>query len=1198
MRRKHLRFGRIGVKLPNTQADKVKDESRGGVMVLRSEFRIVAICLFSFLLIQSAGAQKDAGSVAGTVKDSSGATVPQARISVTEVDKGTTLVTSTSGSGDYVAAPLPIGRYSVKVEKAGFKTAVTEAIELQVQQRAVVDITLQVGAVAEEVTVTNVAPLLETETSELGQVVDNRRMVNLPLNGRNFAQLAQLSAGVAPSEPGARNAGSYGFSSNGGRSYQNNILLDGIDNNSNLTDLLNNTSYVIQPSVDALQEFKVQTNAYSAEFGRGNGAILNASIKSGTNQLHGDLYEFLRNAKLDGRNHFDSIRPPYQQNQFGATLGGPVFIPRLYDGRNRTFFFVDYEGLRVRQGETLTATVPSVAERDGGNFSELLDLTKPTRVLDCNGVATYTGEIFNSRLAQTSAPGVICGVPFGYDASGNPSNVMPSSAIDPLAARLAKLFPPPNANGSQGFNFISNPKLKQSRNNFDVRVDHNFSQKDTSFFRFSYEHQPSIIPAVFQATGGNGNDFATGDEDQAYRSVALSETHLFNPRLVNEFRFGYNRIHSRRFQFNFDKDVSGALGIPGVPFTPINGGMPEFDFGDVAAIGDPTFLPSLEIQNTYSYSDNLTWIRDKHTIKLGGEIRSEEFTIFQPASPRGQLIFDGPLTDNPAATGTGGSGFAQFLLGLANSGNITNLHNVDYGRPVYAFYLQDDYKVTPRLTLNLGLRYELFFPVRERFDEQGSFDLATKSMLVPKGQKAQFTPLIAASIPISATVSRGLVSTDKNNFAPRVGFAYKATNRIVVRGGYGIFYGGYETGPWSNPSPGFNPPFFVTESFNQPCSALSANPAAGQTDCSIPGLSNLSNGFPANSLTDPNTPQLLQLDPKIANPYMQQWNLSNEYQLPGQSVLQVTYAGSKGTRLYTFYNANQTAPSSDPSAPFGARRPVQECDASGNCNPVFDTSINNFASTGSSIYHSLQARAEKRFAGGLSFLASYTWSHSIDNASNANLGSDNNGGPRFFRAFPEWERGNSDFDVRHRFVFSYIYDLPIGHGKHFGGALTGAANQILGGWQVAGITTLSRGNWYTIRDNGNFANSDGTQRPDRVPGQDPNGHPCIPGTFFNTCAFQDPPTGAPAADFFGFGNAGRNIVQGPGLQEWDLSIFKIIQTTENTHFEFRTEIFNLPNHANFLVPSGSSKRLGGGGYGFATAARPPRQIQFGLKFYF
>src|SRR5262249_33292926 len=366
-----------------------------------------------------------------------------------------------------------------------------------------------------------------------------------------------------------------------------------------------------------------------------------------------------------------------------------------------------------------------------------------------------------------------------------------------------------------------------------------------------------------------------------------------------------------------------------------------------------------------------------------------------------------------------------------------------------------DYKMTPKLTLNLGLRYEVFVPVRERFDAQGTFDLATKTMLVPKGQTAQFTPFIGASIPIRATAPRGLVPTDKNNFAPRIGFAYKLTDRMVLSGGYGIFYGGYETGPWSNPSPGFNPPFFVTESYNQRCGASSANPNPGQTDCSIPGLAHLFNGFPASSLIDPNTPQLLQLDPKIANPYMQQWNVSTEYELPGQSVLQVAYAGSKGTRLYTFFDANPTAPWSDASAPFGPSRPVQQCDSSGNCNPVFDTSISNFASSGSSMYPSLQTRLEKRFSRGLSFLVSYTWSHSIDNASSANLGSSNNSGPRFFRAFPQWERGNSDFDVRHRVVFNYIYDLPIGHGKHFGGSLTGAADKIIGGWQIAGITTLS-----------------------------------------------------------------------------------------------------------------------------------------------
>lgn len=1139
---------------------------------------LIVLLLLCFGLPSPARAQKDTASIVGTVRDSTGAVIPDAKITVTDVDRGTSFTTSTTASGDYVAGPLRIGRYKVTVEKQGFKTAVAGPVELDVQQRAAVDVTLEVGPMIQTVQVQEAAPLLETLTSDLGQVVGSRNMVTLPLNMRNFSQLALLSGGVAPAEPGARNAGSFGFSSNGGRAYQNNFLLDGIDNNSNLTDLLNETSYVVQPSVDALQEFKVQTNAYTAEFGRGNGAILNATIKSGTNEFHGDVYEFLRNDKLDARNFFDAARAPYQQNQFGFTIGGPIRLGRFYDGRNRTFFFFDYEGLRIRRGETLTATVPTLAER-AGDFSDLLDLSSPTGVLDCNGQPTYSGEIFDVRNAQVNAasPTGVCGVPFGYDASGNPSNIIAAGAVDSLATSLTKLWPLPNVSGA-GFNFLANPKRITNRNNFDAKVDHNISDKDTSFVRISYEKQPSIIPAVFQSTGGNGNDFFTGDEVNFYLSGALSETHIFNPRLVNEFRFGYNRVNSRRFQFNWTKNVSADLGIPGVPFVPLNGGMPEFDFDDVDAIGDPTFLPSLEIQNTFVYSDNLTWVRDKHSLKFGGEIRNEEFTILQPASPRGNLAFDAVFTDNAGAPGTAGTGFASFLVGLPDGGNITNIHNVDYVRPVYAFYAHDDYRVTQKLTLNLGLRYELFIPVMEKYDAQGSFDLTKRVLFVPRGQKAQLTPSIASLVPISATASRGLVPTDTNNFAPRFGFAYRMTDRWVFRGGYGVFYGGYETGPWSNPSPPFNPPFFVTEVYNTRCGDPSVNPAPGQLDCSIPGFSRFANGFPASSLTDPNTPQFLQLDPTLVSPYMQQWNVSTEYQLPSQTLLQITYAGSKGTKLYTFFNGNQAAPTADPTIPNADRRPI----------PYIDAEIDNFATNGLSTYHSLQARVERRFSRGLGFLASYTWSHSLDRVSAANLGSENRSSPRWGVVHPEWEHGNSDFDIRHRLVFSYIYELPFGHGKRFGGNVGNRLDQLAGGWQVSGITTLSRGTWYTSRDR-NFSNSDGSQHPDLV--GDPNGKPCVPGTVFNTCAFADPPLGS-------FGNAGRNIIEGPGLAIWDLSIFKNFRISERTRLEFRSEFFNLPNHSNFTRGSGNALRFGSSQFGFFTAARDPRHVQFALKLYF
>ncbi len=1154
----------------------------GAIQTAVRLFTLFAVC---YGLAAAAWAQKDTATIVGAVKDTSGAVVPGAKVTVTDVDRGLTFATSTNASGDYVASPLHIGRYNVRIEKEGFKTSVAGPIDLQVQDRAEVNVTLQVGQMVQTVEVSGSIPLLETQTSELGQVVDARRMVNLPLNGRNYAQLALLSAGVAPTEPGARNEGSYGFTSNGGRSYQNNFLLDGIDNNSNLTDLLNGTSYVVQPSVDALQEFKVQTNAYSAEFGRGNGAILNATIKSGTNELHGVFYEFLRNDKLDARNFFEAQRGAYQQNQFGGTVGGPIRLGKLYDGRNRTFFFFDYEGLRVRQARTLTATVPTPAER-GGDFSSLLDMNSPTGVPDCSGHMTYAGEIFDVRQAQSGAntPTGQCGVPFGYDTSGNPVNVIPTSAMDSLAMNLVTLWPLPNVSGA-GYNFLSTPKRIENRNNFDARVDQKFSDKDTSFYRISYEKQPSIIPAVFQATGGNGIDFATGNEVNFYLGAALSETHIFNPHVVNEFRLGYNRVNSHRYQFNYNKNVSAELGIPGVPYAPLNGGMPELDVSGVDSIGDPTYLPSLEIQNTFSLNDNLTWIRGRHSLKFGAEVKHEEFTIFQPAEPRGQLAFDPPFTDNAGAPGTGGYGFASFLVGLPDGGAITNLHNVDYVRPDFSFYAQDDFKVNSRLTLNLGLRYDLFMPVKERYDAQGTYDMVTGKLYVPTGQTAQLTPIIASLVPISATASPGLVPADTNNFAPRIGFAYKVTNKLVLRGGYGVFYAGYETGPWSNPSPAFNPPFFVTQNFNVPCPAPSANPAAGQLDCSILGLSHFSNGFPADSLVNPNTPQLLELAPNIRTPYMQQWHFSTEYELPHDSVLEIGYAGSKGTKLYAFYDGNQPTPTTDSTAAYAPRRP----------DPVIDSSISVFSSEANSIYNSLQVRYEKRFSKGFSVIANYTWSHALDNESSANLGSNNNSGPRYFSAYPGWERGNSDYDIRHRFVVGYTLDLPFGHRKRYGGSASGALDQVIGGWQVAGITTISSGNWLTITDgNGNFSNSTGGQRPDLVPGQSPNGKPCIHGTFFNTCAFTDPPLGS-------FGNAGRNIVLGPGFQVWDFSLLKTFPIKEKNRVEFRAEFFNMPNHTNFIPTCpycASPLDLSSGSYGYSVFARPPRQIQFGLKFYY
>jgi hypothetical protein len=1158
------------------------------------------------LFAGSAWAQKDTGNIVGVVTDAGGGVVPGAKVRVRDVDRGTEFETTTNGNGEYVAGPLKVGRYTVTVEKPNFKTAVAGPVQLDVQGRIEADVKLEIGQISQKVEVKVQNPLLETETSTMGEVMDKTRIETLPLNGRNFAQLAQLGVGVVPSEPGSRVSGSYGFSVDGARSLQNNFLLDGIDNNSNLGDVLNESSYVIQPPIDAIEEFKVQTNDYSAEFGRGNGAILNAVIKSGTNGYHGDVFEYLRNDVLDSSPFFivTPQKPPYKQNQFGATFGGPV-------QKDKTFFFVDYEGFRLRQGIPQTAFVPD-QDMVVGNFSELLTNTpamaidpntgNPTGAiaLDCNHHQTFVGEIFNARqtlpVPVTPAnPSGMCGFPIGVDGSGNPTNIFPTGSVDPLAARLAALIPPPNSSINPAFNYIAVPVRSETRNNFDVRMDHTFSSKDSIFGRFSYENQPSFIPPPFDNVL-DGGGFFDGNEDFSYRSVALSETHILDSTHVNEFRFGYNRINAHRYQVNFNENVSGQLDYPGVPFEPgtFNGGLPALTFSDGSApeLGSSGYLPSIEKQNSYVFTDNFTWIKGRHSLKFGTEIRFEQFTIFQPSASRGTADFSTGFTDNPAAPGTGGYGFASFLLGISDGGSIVNLHNVDYHRQIYAGFVQDDFKKSERLTFNLGLRYELYSTVKASGNEQANFDFGCGCLIVPKGQNAVLTPTLATQISIDRNGSPGLVSPDLHNFAPRVGLAYKINNKLVLRTSYGIFYGGQENGPYSNPSPGFNPPFFVTQSFNMPCLGNSANPSFPLTNCSIPGFNSLQQGFPANSLVDPNTPLLFSISPKITTPFMQQWFLGFQYELPSNVVAQVSYVGSHGADLFGLFNGNQAVPTPDPNSPTAGRRP----------DPNIDAGIDTLRSNLFSNYTGLQLRLEKRFSKGLQFEAAYTYSHALDDASSASLGAQNQGDFRLQTA-PQLEYGNADFDVRHRFVFNFVYDLPFGKDQRFGSNLSGFRNQLVGNWQVTGIISAQTGNWFTPTDDlVNISNSDcggevfNCARPNVV--GNPNGTPCLPGTIFNTCAF------VPNTTEGTFGDAGRNIIRGPGLQNWDLSFIKQFPVREQMRFEFRAELFNIWNHPNLTftdvttTDENFSTERGTSQFGFPTASLPPRLIQFALKFYF
>jgi hypothetical protein len=1223
--------------------------------------------LMTLIAVTPLWAQKDAGAIVGSVRDSSGAVVTGAKVTVTEVDRGIQLTFTTNDAGEYVASPLRIGRYTVTVEKQGFKKEVAGPVQVNIQDRVGVDLKLQAGAVTEVVTVTGERAQLETETSELGQVVDSRRINALPLNGRNYAQLALLGTGVAPAEPGSRVETTYGFSAGGARSLQNNFLLDGVDNNANLGDVLNGSAYVVQPAVDAIAEFKVETNAYSAEFGRGNGAIMNAVIKSGTNQIHGNVWEFLRNEKVDAINPFDQFgQQPYKQNQFGFTLGGPLV-------KNKMFLFGDYEGVRLRQGLPQLSTVPPQAEINGqGDFSALLrpsgQLTyapqidtngnpiADSKALDCNGNYTYLGEIFNSQLAQNNYagnPNGFCGYPIGGYVSGGalptqvPANIFPSGSacpgcIDPLAARLAALFPAPNAPQYGDQAFLSDPKRTETENKFDTRFDYSLSHKDNFFARFSYGNDSTFLPSPF-SNFLDGGGFQDGYSQNIAKGLAASEVHSFSNNLINEVRFGLNLLRSHRFNLFYNVDVSKQLGFPGVPFGPELGGLPSIGFSDgTAGIGASGYQPSKEQQHSYVFTDNLSWIHGRHAAKFGAELRFEQFTIYQPASPRGDMGFGNDFTDNPASPGSGGEAIATFLLGIPDGGDITSLHNVIYNRQIYAIYGLDDIKVTPRFTLNLGLRYELFTTIKEANAQAATFDFSSLSLIVPSGQNAQLTPTLGTLLTMQRNGSRGLIHPDLNNFAPRIGISYQLSDKLVLRSGYGIFYGGQENGPFSNPSPGFNPPFFSSESYSTPCSAASANP--NYLDCSISALNNgglalnqLQAGFSNNTdtglspLGDPNSPQLYSISPHLVTPYMQQWHLGLQYQLPADTVLEVSYAGSRGLKLFAFYNGNQPTPTTNPNDPTAPRRPahgVTPGDTTGicsvdayynnpsayDCNGVFDTSIAAFRSNTQSNYNSLQVRLEKRYSHGLQYEVAYTFAHALDNASSASLGSVNNGDFRD-QTNPNLEYSNADFDVRHRFVFSYTYDLPFGRGRMLAKNASGFVNQILGNWQMNGVFSAATGNYYTATDTSGVSNSEcggyvgyNCTRPNLV--GNPNARPCIPGTLFNTCAFEHNTAQGT------FGNAGRNIIQGPGYKTWDTALVKQFPIREQMHLEFRAEIFNVLNHVNYLFGSFGAISVEptpleldpnnintladprASSFGYPLASRAPRQIQFALKFYF
>ncbi len=1244
-----------------------------------AHFRAFYLLLITFALVMAKGlfAQVDTGQVLGTVKDKSGAVVPGAKVTLTNEGTSFTISTTTGPDGTYIFTPVKIATYTVQAEYTGFQKATQKHITVNVQQSLVVDFTLVPGQVVQTVEVTAEVPLLQTTNAAVGQVVNSKAVNDLPLNGRNFTFLAQLTAGVNVGQQETRGLDASGdFSANGNRPSQNNYLLDGIDNNIDVVDFLNGTAFVVLPSVDAIQEFKVETNNYSAEIGRAGGAVLNASIKSGTNDFHGDAWWFVRNDKFDAADFFEnsggSRKGKFRQNQFGVAAGGPVIIPHLYNGKNKTFVFGDYEGTRVRQGTPWNVNVPTVFERNSSftDFRDLITGQSGAPNKDILGRSFPPGTIFDPATTRSVTANVVDPVTgrtptasgFVRDPFFNGSlvgvtnfscptiagcllNVIPAGRLDPNAIKLLNLYPLPTSSAVLPTDYQVSPVRRENVDRFDIRVDHNFSERDQIFVRISYFDDPQFKPGPFTGIA-DGGGFNQGDQVAKSQNGALSWTHSVSPSLVNEARYGFSYIHTGRLQPNGNTTgIPAQFGIQGIPQVSSNGGLPAFGVGGLNTLGSNAFLVSDEFNSTQQLTENLTKIYHSHTFKGGFEFQHIKFSTLQPPWSRGQFNFDGPFTSiigrNDSTTGR-----AQLLLtptastvagginfvGGANSVFASNIANTDNGHNYDGLYFKDDWKVTPKLTLNLGVRWDYFGYVEENFGAQANFlpgaPGSGAQYLIPIERKndprsTSFDSTLAKDgIALVFSNNFALGNSQKSNFSPRIGFAYQATPKVVVRGGYGIFYGGFENRGYS-PNIGENYPFQFSFAFFNPDAAhpiTYTNPngttclSPTATTAVVPAAT-VESGFSCiplqPNLVNASGLQLRGIQFNYVTPYTQGYNLILQYQLRPDTSVEAGYVGSMARHLEVFPGSNESATILPPNASFKAFLPFKD----------FAPASSYAATEGNSYYHSLQVKVERRYSNGLNFLGAYTWSKVRSDA--RDLLNNFVGGYRapYVPGFGiQHDYGLADFDIRHAFHLSGGYELPLGHGKRFMKDTSGAINHLVAGWTLNYILTLQGGQPFTVPCNitttapGNGANFNGTSGTCYalfVPGQNPYAGKHNADQWLNPSAFHNPaPAVAGSTDFAPLGGAPNQLI-GPPFKRVDFSIFKQVKTSEKTHLEFRAEFFNLTNHPNFSLPgfSGNGFTAAAGSldfnsnnFGKITGTRDtpndPRQIQFALKLYF
>jgi len=1117
-------------------------------------FKAVLLAACLVFAAKNAPAQEITASISGSVLDASGGFVSAATVTATQMETGLARTILSDSQGSYLLVELPVGHYRLQAEAKGFQKYLQEGISLNVNERATVTIHLVVGTAAQEIRVLADASLLDTTNTSLGKTVQQLAILDLPLDGRHFTQLGILQPGVVPLTPGLKAAGStlrdgQAYAVNGQRPESNNFLIDGA-NNFNSVD----AGFVLEPPVDAISEFRILTNSANAEFGHSAGSTTNIITRSGTNSFHGALWEFLRNDAFDASDPITQSVQTLKQNQFGATFGGPL-------RKDKTFFFGYYEGFRNRQGETVSATVPSALERQG-NFGEQCPQN--------DGVFNNAGMcVFQPGLPSAGQPDPAGQLFFLLPDPSNPrplpNNILPLP-INDISQNVLPFFPLPN-HGANGF--VTSENLRQNTDQFGTRVDHYLSASDVLNFRYSFSQGDRTDP--LSSNGANVPGFPVGKNVRAQNFVA-EETHTFSASLVGLLRFSFLRYKILNTE-HINQTTPGSLGFQYQPSLDAAIGPPFVQVSGYASVGDPITGPRNTFENAFDYSASLTWIHGRHELKFGGGYQRDQINLLQGIATNGFFVFAPfPVTDAFASFLEGFPVF--FLQGLGadlSRGLRDNKLN---------FYGQDTYKISSRLTLNAGLRYDLPTPYTEIHNRQNLFEPGVQSVVFPSAPAGLVYPG-------DPGVPAGLIQTEKKAFAPRVGLAWDPTGRgqWKVSAAYGIFYEPYYTGQGGPlQTPVSAPPFLLTEQINAP---NFADPYNGSPP------TNGSFAFPMTLLT---------LDKNLKLPYAQDWNLNLAKSFGGDWLLEVGYIGTKGTRLPRFIEGNpavfipgETDSNGDPDQ----RRLYSGCTL-GQSTPCTFSSVGLIAGIANSSYNALQTSLRKRFGHGLSFLASYTYSKSIDDVSSFNItgsSSQSLAGENDLAQNPfdlAAERGRSLFDSRHRFIISYQWSLP------FWKQPQAWYQHVLGNWQVSGITTFMTGTPFTVYDSTDVSFQGGapeisgfsSSRPNLI--GNPNSGPHTTAQWFNRSAFQQLfPVNDGPTQFFG--NEGRNVVEGPGLSVWDFSALKNIHIQESKTLQFRAEFFNVFNHANYGLPNND---ISSPNFGVIQSASNPRLIQLALKFLF